>query len=363
MYRSPSPSTEAAAGPRRTSWIFGSGPDLLVALCWLPLWLVGHRLAAGHGAHNDSLLRSAVAVTFLVSFLHQPLTLGLVYGDIDRFRQQRRLFVWTPPVAVIVITAAVVLNLWVVIPIAALWNTVHTLQQRYGLSRIYGRKAGYGSARLDRAVLYSWMAAAVLVVAANSGTLALVRRVSLDGVNVGGIRLLTDARPWALLLLVPVSLVAIAVAAALVSQEYRQWLRARSGDKPVNPAKWLYQASSLLLMGSIAVDPVAGFIAYVGAHAIEYFVVVYKTTETRYGRQHDGCSFLGRAAYRPAGRIVCFAVVVGLALLVHARVAGTVYNVVLYTVGVLHFLYDGFIWKLRKPAVAADFAIQPAGGG
>ena len=33
---------------------------------------------------------------------------------------------------------------------------------------------------------------------------------------------------------------------------------------------------------------------------------------------------------------------------------------VLYTVGVLHFLYDGFIWKLRKPAVAAGFAIRPA---
>ena len=30
------------------------------------------------------------------------------------------------------------------------------LQQRYGLSRIYGRKAGYGSARLDRAAHGCW---------------------------------------------------------------------------------------------------------------------------------------------------------------------------------------------------------------
>jgi hypothetical protein len=366
MSRSPSLSTSDRAAPaaRRSSWIFGAGPDLLIALCWIPLWLVGHRLAAGHGSHNDSLLRSAVAATFLLSFLHQPMTLGLVYGDANQFRQRRRLFLWTPPVAVIVITVAVVLHLWVIIPVAALWNTVHTLQQRYGLARIYGRKAGYGSARLDRVVLYAWMAAAVLLVAANPRTLGLVHRVSLDSVNAGGIRLLADARPWALLLLVPVGLVAVGVAAALAGQEYRQLGSSRAATGvPANPAKWLYQASSLLLIVSIAVDPAAGFIAYVGAHAIEYFVVVYKTTETRYGRQRDGSTLLGRAAYRPTGRIACFAGVVGLAVVLHARLAGDVYNVVLYTLGVLHFLYDGFIWKLRKPAVAADFAIQPAVAG
>jgi hypothetical protein len=41
-------------------------------------------------------------------------------------------------------------------------------------------------------------------------------------------------------------------------------------------------------------------------------------------------------------------------------VHGDAGNVVLFTVGALHFLYDGFIWKLRKPAVAADFAIASA---
>jgi hypothetical protein len=147
-----------------------------------------------------------------------------------------------------------------------------------------------------------------------------------------------------------------------VRQEVRQLARSRAATAvPANPAKWLYQASSLLLIGSIAVDPAAGFIAYVGAHAIEYFVVVYKTTETRYGRTRDGSTLLGRAAYRPTGRLACFAAVVGVGVLVHARLAGDVFDVVLYTVGVLHFFYDGFIWKLRKPAVAADFAIQPAG--
>ena len=46
------------------------------------------------------------------------------------------------------------------------------------------------------------------------------------------------------------------------------------------------------------------------------------------------------------------------ALAVASRFHGDTGNVVLFTVGALHFLYDGFIWKLRKPAVAADFAIR-----
>jgi hypothetical protein len=320
----------------RAAWIYGPGPDLLIALCWVPMFVIGHRLSAGHGPHDDELLRRAVAAAFLISFLHQPLTLGLVYGDARRFRERRGLFVWAPPVTLAVIVVAVSFHLWVLIPIAAVWNTVHTLQQRYGLSRIYARKAGYGSAGLDRWVLYAWMMSAALIVAANPATVELVRRVGLDHVNGGGVRLLTDLRPVALIVLVPVGMVALLLAAAIVRQE------ARAAACGWNQAKWVYQASSLALIAAIAVDPVAGFVAYVGAHAFEYFVVVYKTTETRYGLR----------------RVAWLAAVVGVALVAHGRLHNQVYDVVLYSVGALHFLYDSFIWKLRKPAVAADFAIQ-----
>jgi hypothetical protein len=335
----------------RTVWIYGRGTDLLIAWCWLPVWLVGHALSAGHGLHDDDLLRRALGAAFLVSFLHQPLTLGLVYGDARQFEQRRRLFLWAPVVTVAVVWVAVTSHLWVVIPIAALWNTVHTLQQRYGLSRIYARKAGYGSAFLDRSVLYAWMACAVLVVGANAQTTALVRRVGLDGVNAAGVRLLTDARPIALLLLVPVGAWALAVTVALVRQE-------AAAPNP-NRAKWDYQASSLLLIAALALDPAAGFIAYVAAHAIEYFVVVYKTTANRYGGRQAAESRgpLPWVARWTAGRVAALAAIAGLAFAAHARLNGDVYDGVLYTVGILHFLYDGFIWKLRKPAVASDFAI------
>ena len=292
-------------------------------------------MSVGHGPHDDRLLRSAVGAAFLLSFLHQPLTLGLVYGDPRRFRERRRLFLWAPPITLVVVVVAVAYHLWVLIPIAAVWNTQHTLQQRYGLSRIYARKAGYGSARLDRMVLYASMVCVALAVATSPATLELVRRVGLGRVNGEGVRLLTNLRPVAWALLVPAAMVAVGLVIAIVWQE-------ATVEHP-NPAKWLYQASSLALIAAIAIDPVAGFIAYVGAHAVEYFVVVYKTTETRHGRQ--------------ARRLGVLVGVVAVAVVAQRQLHSEVYDVTIYTVGALHFLYDSFIWKLRKPAVAADFAI------
>jgi hypothetical protein len=336
----------------RFVWIYRAPTDLLIALCWVPLFVAGHQIAAATGVHADARVRWVVAAALLVSFLHQPLTFALVYGDRGQFEQRRRLFVWAPPITVAVIVAAVALHLWLVVPVAALWNTVHTLQQRYGLSRIYARRSGYGSATLDRWVLYAWMTAAALVVAARRDTPQMLGRASLGGVNDAGVRLLADARPFALALLVPVAGVAIALTAAIVRQE------AAAGGA-ANRAKWIYQGSSLLLIASIAVEPIAGFVAYVGAHAVEYAVVVYKTAESRYRTpQPAGESLLGHVASSARGRVATMAVVSLGALALASQFHGDALNVVLFTVGALHFLYDGFIWKLRKPAVARDFAIS-----
>src|SRR4051812_21206132 len=168
-------------GAWRPAWILGPAPDLLVALAWVPVFLLAHQAVSPHGPSADNLARNLVAGALVLSFMHQPLTLALVYGDRRRFDGHRRLFVWGPVIAVAVIVSVLRLHLAVlIVPVAAVWNTVHTLQQRYGLSRIASKKAGYGSARLDRAVLYVFMGAALLAVAAAPGTGALIKRLSLD---------------------------------------------------------------------------------------------------------------------------------------------------------------------------------------
>ena len=56
--RSAAPSSDGRRA--RSVWIYGRGTDLLIAWCWVPIWLAAHTLSAGHGVHNDDLLRRAL---------------------------------------------------------------------------------------------------------------------------------------------------------------------------------------------------------------------------------------------------------------------------------------------------------------
>ena len=343
---------------RRPLWIFSSGLDLLIAWCWVPMFLVWHVLMSGTGPSADALLREGVVVALAVSFLHQPLTFGLVYGDKRQVALHRRLFTWAPGIAVSVAVIAAIENLWIVVPVAAAWNLQHTLQQRYVLERIYAGKSGYGSGRLDRAVAYVPMAAVLFAIAAMPSTTGLVERSGLDPMNAGAVRLLVHIRPVAVILLVAATIATGIVVVLVIRQEIRAGVKA-------NPAKWCYQLASLALLGAIIVDPAAGFIAYVTAHAVEYGVVVYRTAERRYGHATEVASFLDRVARSAPGRVAFFGGIVVAAWAARTFVHGDSFNALLYSVGALHFTYDAVIWKLRKPGVARTFAIparQPAPG-
>jgi hypothetical protein len=335
--------------------MFGARADLAIALCWIPIFVFAHVLSAGGGA--DDLLNRLFRGAFVLSLLHQPLTLALVYGDREQFALRRRLFTWSPPIAVGLIAVAVLADLWIVVPVAAIWNTVHTLQQRYGLSRIYSRKAGYGSARLDRAVLYVGMVTAILVAGSSAKTLAALGRVMLDDRNSAAITDLTAVRPFALWLVTP-ALVAFAVVLWMLLRQERAHIAG------ANPAKWLYQASSLALIAAIAYDPLAGFIAYVAAHAIEYTIVVDQTVQKRYAAPRPDMPVLGRLMHDRRARLASFAAFVCVILWFESNVRdaipGHAYLIVVYSVGILHFWYDSFIWKLRRPAVARDLGIETA---
>jgi len=341
---------------RRPVWIFNAGSDLVISLCWLPIFLAAHVLTSGTGWAATHRLQEAVVLALLVSFLHQPLTFGLVYGDRRQFLQHPRLFVLAPIAAVVFAALAAVNGWWVVVPVAAVWNLQHVLQQRYGIQRIYAGKSGYGSARLDRALVYVPMAAVLLAVAAMPSTSALVIRSGLDPRNAGGVALLVDLRPAAAILLAVVLTATAIVLAAAVRQELACGERA-------NLAKWLYLASSLALLAFIVVDPIAGFVAYVCAHAIEYAVVVDRTAKRRYGTTTGSDDKVGRpgvlsrVARGTAGRLAYFSAIVLGALVLHSSLHGAVLNTMILSIGALHFSYDAVIWKLRKPAVARDLGV------
>ena len=358
----------AVAAPRvprasrlRWHWLYDARTDALLSFCWVPFFIAGVSLGA-----RDAALGQLLTAVLLVSLLHQPLTLLLVYGDRGQFRLRRRLFTWAPPIAVVVLAIGVGLNLWLIVPIAAIWNAVHTLQQRYGLLRIHARKSGYGNARLDRAVIFVPFTAVVAVAAALPATAHQIDRLSQQiggGQNADAAKEIVAARPTLVVLSVPLMIAAIAVLWAYARQE-RQALRRGEADA----GKWVYLAGTLTLIASAAYNPAAGLVAYIAAHAIEYGIIVLRTMRSKYqarpGRDTSGVGALGVLASTRWRRVALFVVFLGLFALLdlwsRSVLSTSVYLVAIYSVGLLHFLFDAVIWKTRRPSVAASFGVPPA---
>ena len=317
----------------------------MVALAWVPFVMAVHL-----AEHDPELLRGLISATFLLSFAHQPLTLALVYGDAEQFRLRRAVFTLSPLIFAIAIMVATQFDPLVLAVVAGLWNAEHTLMQRYGITRIYGRKAGQDDGRLEKAMLFSWLALAVVVVAGDGRTPGRLARMGLGDTNRLAVEMLSRFRSVAAVLVVPVVLLVAALVLAWLRSEGRTGARA-------NPAKWVYVATTACLFLVILIDPIAGLLGYVGAHALEYFVIVHQSLGRRYADGSSGqSSALGRAVRARPGRVGFLAVYLGVILAVVTLLqwygSVTIYLVVFFTLGGLHVFYDGFIWKLRRPAVA-----------
>jgi hypothetical protein len=150
---------------------------------------------------------------------------------------------------------------------------------------------------------------------------------------------------------------------AMVVATVRQERTCRSGA-PRNPARWNYLGGSVALIAGLVVDPAAGLMSYVFAHAAEYVIIVNRTLRSRYAsRSLQNKPLLSAVARTTARRWLLLAVFFSgfgvVDLMLGNLVSASSYVIVAYTIGLLHFVYDGCIWKTRKPAVAADFGIPP----
>jgi hypothetical protein len=328
-------------------WIRGPAADTALAWCWVPFAAVAHALEP-----SVDPLRQLLGAVLLLSFVHQPLTMALVYGSPERYRRHRRLFLWSPIVLLGAVMVGTQISLAALAAIGGLWNAEHTLMQRFGVTRIYGRKGGDDHGRLEKPMLVSWLVFALVWVAADSRTPRLVARVGLDQVNASALGTLHRLSGPARLLLLPTAVVVVVLAV--------RWIRAERALATGNPGKRFYLLATAVLFAVILVDPIAGFVAYVGSHAVEYFTVVHSAL----GRPAESAGVLERTVARTgrAGFLVAYlGVIVGLVAGLDRWATPLQYTTTVLTLGGLHVFYDGFIWKLRQPAVASSLAVPVAG--
>jgi hypothetical protein len=89
-----------------------------------------------------------------------------------------------------------------------------------------------------------------------------------------------------------------------------------------------------------------------------------RTLRSRYGSGPARTSLLSRLAGSPPRRWTLLVAFLAVFWVLDDRMRvvlpGHAYLIALYTVGLLHFVYDAVIWKVRRPAVASGFGIDRA---
>ena len=232
---------------------------------------------------------------------------------------------------------------------AGLWNAEHTLMQRYGVLRIYGRKAGDQHGRIEKAMLIVWLVAALAFMAAFVDLDRMARRIGFGGTNQRAVRMLVPLHG--------VATFVFAIAAAAGVALAVRWVRAeRSLGPSASRPKHLYALGTLGLVAMVMIDPIAGIAGYVAAHAIEYFAVVHRSLRTR--QDEAPVAAITRTPRRRAlTYVLYFAAIAAIIVGTWDVWGGRVYAFSVLFLGALHILYDGFVWKLRRPAVAASLGI------
>ncbi len=316
-------------------WISSPSADVVSAFGWLPVFALVHAL---HGRD----VRTAAGVILLFSLVHQAVTPFLLASDAPTRRKHPVVYAAGIPVVLVGSWLLRRAGLEYVAVVAAGWNLVHTLRQRYGIVRLYGRSAGQDRRRIEQGIIFGPFVMTAALVLWLPGRLERVDALGFGGINdhiVSGLDRASPLAPWALV-----------AAAAFTAFAARRVL---AGSRPPSPAKRLYLVAYWLSLAAAVVDPVAGLLALVAAHSFEYFFVLDATLGRRFGAPgtglHRALHAVGRRRLLALIALSCTAAI----LLVRRTLPGEAYALVYMTIGGSHFLFDGFMWGGGRRTTAA----------
>ncbi len=350
------------------------------------LWALIPLALAGPEYPGDYLPLFVLLLSF--GFVHRHYTLGYAYLDPEIFARHRKRLLYTPlilgagllatpyllrasiPAGALSIedlrwpAADFRLKLLVTTLVfgAGLWNLWHTLAQKYGILRIYSAKAqrqGEASAPgwIDRLFVMGWLPLIASYVAPAFAEAILdefrIARLFVEPI-VGW---LVVAKPVA----APIAAAfAIASSALFFAAEWRAQRfhnRARLSMAIGTGSLWLC---------FLVFDPIKVYLAFAFSHALEYMVFVWAYQRRRYAERRSPQPVMARLLERPAlaytsytlalaAIYVCLQDWEGRQLwnLPSLRVGELTLGKWIFYWGVfqslLHFYFDGFLWKTRQP--------------
>ena len=321
--------------PQITShWIISPTVDLsCISLGWLAFFCAPYFFAE----HSETF--RLIAVTSFVA--HRYFTFPLVYLDRIEFERRRVIYLLTP----LFCLGFVVLCYYFRIDepeMFAFWylfNYFHFVRQKYGILRIYSGKGQWGHKQLDAWTSYLWGTAGFFYMFAYQS--------NVEGRVMHYLHTLLGGTPIPHAVSHAVYIAAIVLTIAWLIYEFR--------NAQTNWPKLLFFASIVFMYGVVPIlSTDALFIATSFSHAAEYIALVALTVHNK--AKHD--AFESPALTRAGNHIVIYttlfmAIVSGL-LFGLKFLSLTLFLVFTYGTSFMHFIYDGMIWKLRRPRVARE---------
>jgi tetratricopeptide (TPR) repeat protein len=345
-----------AAMPRKNLWILDSWRDLILYVC-TPLLLVPmFVLAQARWSAEDIYLFVAA---FGAMGHHLP---GMIraYGDRALFQRFKWRFIFAP----IFLVAVCVMFFWWdlkgIVLIAFVWGVWHGMMQTYGFCRIYDAKVGSFAVltrRLDFALCGIWFGTAVLL-SSQRMTDTLDSYYSAGGPFIPP-GLLRGVQQGAFAL-------ALAVAGLFLANFIWMWIRGKRPN-PVKLALLITSISFWWYCNNIVASVLVGIALFEVFHDVQYLSLVWIYNRKRVETDSSIGGFM-RFVFRRSGSLV--GLYVGLifaygALGYYKSSIGIdaikrILTGVVTASALLHFYYDGFIWKVREKSTRQSLGI---GGG
>ena len=350
------PQTVPAAplrAPNKSLWILSSWRDLLLYV-GTPLLLIPlFALAQTRWSAQDIYLFVAA---FGAMGHHLP---GMIraYGDRALFERFRWRFIFAP---IFLLTVCVAFNYWDlkgIVLVVFFWGVWHGMMQTYGFCRIYDAKTGSFAAltrRLDFAVCAIWFATAVgLSPSRMTDTLRAYYACGAPYIQ-----------PWLLHGLQRLLLFAAFTVSVLFLLNFaRMWWQ---GKRP-NPVKLALLGTSIgfwWFCNNGVTNILAGIALFEVFHDVQYLSLVWVYNRNRVEKDRSIGGFM-RFVFRRSGSLV--GLYIGLVFAygslgyfsqqVDVETMKRILTGAVAASGLLHFYYDGFIWKVREPSTRESLGL------
>ena len=290
-----------------------------------------------------------ILIVLITIYVHRHYTFALVYGQKEEFEKNKRTYIFLPILAVLVTFTFLYLNIFtVLVTISVVWTMYHSVAQKFGITRIYSRKAGYGIPWIEKGIIYSWFIYLFFAITVKEqGTLVGYQAGNFVMGYVG------DYMPYIQKASYVFLAVAIIFTLIYIYEEFKNRHR-------ISIAKNIFVFSILLLYAIFVYSLVLGYIVFAFSHAIEYIAFVNIFVSSKYSRNKESQSYFAKASRKPWVYSSLFSLGIIALCLIGRKLDISAFEIYIVGSSFLHYIYDGMIWKVRKPEVGQPFNLKYA---